>query len=125
MFRKLVVAFIATWHTHDGSCSIARQHIFTNPHLNLSSIEWIDRVRTREASRNLLYLSHAIHFRAALYILQIFFNFFFLLRTGNFFYEFVFGGYYHEVNTEDGVGAGGEDGEDLTPRPPLQRRGGA
>ena len=64
-----MIAFIATRHAHDGARSIAGQHILTDPHRNLFSVERIDCIRTNESACDLLHLGHAVYFGAALYIL--------------------------------------------------------
>ena len=121
---KFVVTLIATGHAHDGARAVAGQHVLADPHRHVPSVKRINGIGTRKRTGYFFHFGHAVYFRAGFNVFQILIHFGLLRGCGNFFDEIMLGCKHHEVNAKDGVGAGGKDGEDLTPRPPLHRRGG-
>ena len=110
---KGIVATVVGRHGHDGTGAIAGKHIFGNPDGDFLVRKGVDGVGAGKHARNLM-VHLAVTLRALLHILEIFLHLFLLFRCGELPDEFALGCQHHEGDTEDGIGAGGEDGEALS-----------
>ena len=120
MLGKGIVARIVGRNGHDGTRSVASQYVFGNPDGDFLARERVDGVGTGEDARHLVvHLSLALG--ALFHVGEVFIHGLLLLGRSELLHEFAFGCQNHESDTENRVGAGGEDGESL-PRP-LQLEG--
>ena len=110
VFGKGIVATVMGRNSHDGTCSIASQHVFRNPDRDGFTSERIDGIRAREHSGYLV-VAHTFQFGAFLDVIEIFFDFSFLFFGCDLLHIFRFGSQNHECNAKHCVGASGENGE--------------
>ena len=105
-----VVARIVRRDCHDGACAIACQDVVRDPDGYLLESEWVNSVRAREDARNLA-VGNAFTLGALARLVDISLDGVALPWRGELGGELALGGENHKSDTEDGVGAGGEDGE--------------
>ena len=112
MLGEGIVARVVGRHSHDGTCTVASQHVFGNPDGNLLIRERIDGVASREHTSNLM-IHLAVALRTLLHVVEVFLHFFLLLRRGEFGHKVALGSEHHERHTKHRVCTSGEDGEVL------------
>ena len=83
---KCIVTRVMGRYSHDGTSTIASQHIFCNPNGNFLVVKRIDGIRAREHTRHLM-IHLTVALSTLLHIVKIFFHLFFLLRCGKFCYK--------------------------------------
>ena len=110
MLGKGIVTTIVSRYGHDGASTISCQDIFGNIDGNPLVCQWVDGIRAREDTRNLV-IHLTLTFRALLHVIEIVLHRCFLLRSCQLLNQFTLGCQDHEGHTEDGVGTGGEDRE--------------
>ena len=102
MLCKFIIALIATRHRHDGTSSIARQHIFRDPHRNFLPVKWIYTICAGKNAGD-LFLCHPLALTPAVHISKIFVYRFSLVRTRNLCHQLMFRRNHHEINTKNGI----------------------
>ena len=83
MLGKGIVARIMSRHSHDGTCSVTSQYIFSNPDRNLLISERINGIGTREHTGYLM-IHLTITFGTFLHIVEILVNLSFLFGCRQF-----------------------------------------
>ena len=107
---KGIVARVVGGHGHDRARAVAGEHVVGNPHGDGVAREGIDGVGAAEHARHPA-VGDAFALGALLRGFEVGFDLGALSGRGELLHEFALGGEHHEGNAEDGVGAGGEDGE--------------
>ncbi len=78
-----MIAVVVAGHRHDGSRSIAGQHIFGNIDRYILFRERITCIGAGKLSGHFLHLRHAVAFTAALYIFYVFLHLLIICRCGD------------------------------------------
>ena len=107
---KGIVAAVVGRNRHNGSRTVAGQHIFGNPDRDILARERIHGIRARENARHGMCLGDALPLRFLLHIGQVFVHLGLLCRRGEFFHPVAFRSQHHEGDTENRIDTGGEDG---------------
>ena len=105
-----IVAGVVCGNRHDGTGSVAREHVFCYVDGTFVAGDGIDAVCAGEHTRYGV-VNHTLAFGAALHIGQVFVHLFLLFGGGQFGHQLALGSQNKEGNAEHGVGTGGEDGE--------------
>ena len=109
LLSERIVAAVVRRHSHNGSGAVAGQHIFRNPNGNLPAREGIEGVGAGKDAGHLAGLCDALTLGLLLGLQQIGLNGLLLLRRCELLHPLALGSQNHEGNSEDSVGAGGED----------------
>ena len=108
MACKSVIAAIVSRHSHNGSCTIARQYIIGNPNRNLLSRKRIDGIRTR---KNSCYAAiwNSLTLGALFCTFQILLHSNRLSRRCQLRHQFALRCQYHKRNTKHRIGTSGKN----------------
>gem|GEM_PF-2497087 len=104
-----IVAAVVRRHRHDGAGTIARQHIFGNPHGHLFTGQRVHGIGAGEHARDLAGLGDALALGLLLRLEQVCLDGFLLFRRGKLLHPVALRCQHHEGDTEDRIGARGED----------------
>src|SRR5947208_6219328 len=107
--RKLEVALVMSWDTHDGPGAVAHQHIVGNPDRNLFAVDRIGDVAPGKDTGLLLFRAHALDLGHMSCLVYVGIDLGLVFRRGDLLDPWMFRGQYKECHAVDCVRPRGED----------------
>ena len=96
-------------NSHDGACSISRQHVVANPNGNGLVGKGIHRIASGELAGNFFGLGHPLTFSFAFHLVAVCLNIIGILGFGKTIQQLRLWSKHHEGCPIDGVGTGGKN----------------
>ena len=112
MLGKGIVAAVVSRNGHDGTRAVTCQHIVTYIYRYILASDGIDGIAAGEHAAHLL-LNHALALGLVLHLVEIGIDGGTLVRGDHLVHIDALGSQYHESDTKDGVGPGGENQQAL------------
>ena len=110
MLGKGIVTTVMSRYCHDGTCTIACQHIFSHIDRTFVACDRVDAVCTREHTSNSM-VNHTLTLCSALHILDIVIHSLTLIWGCHFVHQLTLRSQYEEGHTKHGISTGGKDSE--------------
>ncbi len=107
--REFIVTLVMSRHRHNGTGSVAHQHVVRDPDRDVLPGSRVDGITTCENTGFLARDGLALNIRLTFGLLLVGTDLVQLSRCRDLFHQRVLGGQHHEGHTPERVGAGGED----------------